>query len=184
MNPPRLAYRATGEFPRPNSNGRQNIVGLGATSTPTATRIMPFRSPGWGEDPIECPAFGCGPYYPGRIGIPGGPVPVGPSWWQKWFENTVPQPPPGQLPGSVVANPLAVPTSPAPSPTVQVPASQTALNLPNPGTTLNADGSSPTVAPSGFGAWLSENTLISALPNWVVAGGGAVLLYMLMGKRR
>jgi len=142
----------------------------------------------------------------------------------------------------VVANPAPVPISPAPSPTVQVPSSQTAPSLTTPGTTLSSTGSSPgawapnqsyavgqaivdgyghtqqvlvagTSGPSmpnfsdaggnttdgsvvwndmgiggaasaGIGAWLSESTLISSLPNWAVAGGGALLLYVLMGKRR
>lgn len=186
----RYVYRTSDDIvPRATANAGHSTVRLGALALP-AYPIYPFRPTYGGPSAPVCPAWGCGPA-PIRVvdGTPSVPLSPSPVYLNPWFGATsrVPQPPPmNSSPGSAtVANPLAQPLAPAPSPTVAVPASQTAPSLTQPGTTLDSSGASTTVAPSGISAWLSEQTLISGFANWEIAGAAAVaLFFMTRGRGR
>lgn len=172
----RYVYRAPVEpEPRATASGTQNIVHLGAAILPTG-----INTPG------PCPAWGCDG--PEPIVVSGGifrfpPVAIAPLRILPGATSLVPQPPPvgGPVGGPIVPGGGTLALSPAPSPTVAVPSSQTAPQLTQPGTLLDASGASPS-AISGFGTWLGESTLISTFPNWAVLGVGALAAWMLLGS--
>ena len=181
----RYVYHAPWE-PRPRAvaSGTQNIVGLG----------LGMPSPGYYESDLAqrglvyrglptpiCPAWGCG----GRIPTwppDSPPTHIYPYPPYPGATSTVPQPPPnmGPIGAPVVAGGYGLPISPAPSPTVPVPTSQTAPQLTQPGTVLDSSGASVTTA-SGIGTWLGESTLIHGVPNWGLAAGALAAL-MFFGK--
>jgi hypothetical protein len=171
----RYVYRAPWEIaPRTLTDGKAHMVRLGA-ATITGEGMMPCPAWGCGAPPVRWP-------FPIVEPIPVMPVPI----WRNYpgATATVPQPPPlGPSSGSVVSAPGGTPGAPQPSPSVAVGADQTAPQLTQPGTVLDSAGNSVNVA-SGFGAWLSEQTLIAGIPNWGIAGAAAfALLWMFKGKR-
>lgn len=188
-------YHASWEpSPRATASGDQNIVGLGyimdnpivrgllpSRVSPTPVRGGPIVTHPDGPTPI-CPAWGCsGP--PNTVPVDGGiPINRWPLAYPYGSTSTVQQPPPSAGGSNVVPVVAPLPMSPAPSPTVGVSSSQTAPQLTQPGTTLDSSGGSITTS-SGIGAWLSESTLISGIPNWGIAAGAALALVMLMGGK-
>lgn len=181
----RYVYRGPAEPPaRATASGNQNVVaalhGMGVMAP--MTTYPPTPAP-WLQDrpPMACPAWGCsGP------GSNMGPVVQMPYrepffWPFSGATSAVPQPPPTTGVSLTVPAPPAS-TTPAPSPTVAVDASQTAPSLTDPGQTL----AQQTGTPWDLGTWLGESTIFSSLPNWAVAGGGLLALFMFMGggKRR
>lgn len=204
-------YRALGAAPA-DAAGIRRVVAVHpadlfkaapGASTGTPRYLGPPIRAGAGDavvtkpyDPKICPAWGCGsPHWPGPVySVPGGGATA-----------VVPQPPPPTTPvvAPVVSdckqrgpdyfrdaagnctndwhNPysLYLPLSPRPSPTVDASPSD---YLPSQGQVV--PGITPGAsAPSSFMDWLSASTIWASAPNGVVVGAGALLAYLLLGKK-
>jgi hypothetical protein len=175
-------------------------------SSPTGT-VIRFPSQGWAG---PCPAWGCsGPqpptYYSPSVNVPGTtinttypypgqappPAPVNPA------------PPATLVPAAVTSaastvQPVgatpATPSTPALVPvssTVTNASALTALQLAAGAVGFNASGQPVDVNGNVIGvfseisAWMSEQSLVSGVPNYIFAIGGAALVWWMMaGKRR
>src|ERR1019366_1844506 len=142
-------------------------------SSPTGT-VIRFPSQGWAG---PCPAWGCsGPqpptYYSPSVNVPGTTI------------NTT-YPYPGQA--ATPSTPALVPVSS----TVTNASALTALQLAAGAVGFNASGQPVDVNGNVIGvfseisAWMSEQSLVSGVPNYIFAIGGAALVWWMMaGKRR
>lgn len=182
--------------PRATASGGQNVVStMGAlmdnpivrgllprAGTVNPVPVKPVGYPVSYPDrfpPKVCPAWGCdGPpgVTPTYILRGGGIYPY------PGATSTVPQPPPSAGGSQVVPLTQPLPLSPAPSPTVAVSSDQTAPQLTQPGTTLDASGSSIPTA-GGIGTWLAQSTLIKGIPNWGLAAAGVFAAMMMFGGK-
>ena len=124
-----------------------------------------------------CPQYmiECGPGYATRYGNDACQTPTCVP-----IQNTVAQPAPGAVNTPNMVPVYSVPpVSPSPAPTV---AASPADYLPGQGQPLPP--ATPVVAGStDIGAWLAASTIWSAVPNWALLAGGAVLLFSMKGKK-
>lgn len=170
------------------------IIAYPTSSTPPVITPVPYRLPLPG---VNYPTPVVSPIVPAP-GAPMVPAYPAPSWGAT---SVVAQPPPTQIPQPPAPSLpvyVAPPVSPAPAPTVAtnqvvpsadgtgyvnlstgvvIPASQVQQN-PATGQLVQTSGFDLT----SIETWLTENTLISSLPNWAVVGGGLALLMMLRGS--
>lgn len=176
-------------FPAGSAPRTRNKFGLGAvpvmpsTSYLVRARTQPWMGP---YGPIIGPIDSSGPvYFNPAYNNPSVPTPPAPITVTPTGTLPLPATP------TVTSQPVSVPTQPVVTTPIAPSTSTTTTALTSSGTPAPVDVSVSTpAASSGYQDilnWLSENTLISSVPNWAVAGGvgllGIALMSMGKGKR-